>query len=140
VVWLIDPISLLTVIVLQLVLFFIVYIIFAILTDITFRSNFDWIISTRHKPHWFWTTSSWFAWKYYHEPKEWLKIVFLFSFLYAILLSGIVYMAFVEGRDLMEIIVNLGVFNYLLGIALSALIVTITYHRFEPRNKTKNEG
>lgn len=78
--------------------------------------------------------------KYYHEPKEWLKIVFLFSFLYAILLSGIVYMAFVEGRDLMEIIVNLGVFNYLLGIALSALIVTITYHRFEPRNKTKNEG
>ena len=127
-------------VVLQLVLFFIVYIIFAILTDITFRSNFDWIISTRHKPHWFWTTSAWLAWKYYHEPKEWLKIVFLFSFLYAILLSGFVYMAFVEGRDLMEIIVNLGVFNYLLGIALSALIVTITYHRFEPRNKTKNEG
>ena len=28
-------------VVLQLVLFFIVYIIFAILTDITFRSNFD---------------------------------------------------------------------------------------------------
>jgi len=44
-------------------------------------------------------------------------------------------MAFVEGGDLMEIIVNLGVFNCLLGIALSALIVTITYHRFEPRNK-----
>lgn len=66
-----------------------------------------------------------FAWKYHHEPEDWLKIAFLFSFLYAMLFSKV----------FAEIFVNLENFDYLLGTVFSALIIVLSCHKLVQKEK-----